>query len=138
MCFWKNKKRDLDNYKTIEELKNVNVLPTQYRSRIRICVIDDEGYDPRGLNKLGYTNVETQKYTKPIDKYGKYDVILCDVLGLAHDISVKEEGYAFAKELNKNYPFCTVVLYTAQNPNNFPKDNPLKVIRKGSLKSKVV
>ena len=136
MCFFR--KNSLDDYKTVDTIKKAVVtLSIQLRQKINICIIDDKKYPIDGLSKLGYINVDVHDKALDIEQYGKYQIILCDISGVASEISGKEEGLGFAKELQKMYPCTEVYLFTGQNVMNYGRPDGLPVIKKPKSNSEL-
>lgn len=136
MCFFR--KKELEDYKTIDSIKtNPITISVQLRQKINICIIDDKKYKVDGLSKLGYVKVDVHDKALNIDQYSEYDIILCDISGVANDISNKEEGLAFAKELQKVYPISEIYLFTGQNVQNYGKSDGIPVIKKPKTNSEL-
>lgn len=135
MCF---RKKGLDEYKTIDSIKQ-KLVPISYelRQNINICIIDDKKYKCDGLVKLGYTSIDIDDKARNIDEYSNYHIILCDISGIASDISNKEEGLALAKELQKVYPFTEIFLFTGQNVQNYGKADGIPLIKKPKTNSEL-
>lgn len=137
VCF--RRKSDLADYRTIESLKpepNTSIL--KLRNSVNVYIIeDDPSFTVEGFSKLGYNNVTVHREAEDVAEYKMFDIILCDIHGIANDCSSNEEGLAFAKQLNKLYPCTEIYIYTGQNVRNFGSTDGLPVIHKPKTKAEL-
>lgn len=89
------------------------------RENIRICVIDDEGFDINMLYDLGYKNIRKKMQFESIDEYKEYDIILCDVEGIGGNVDMDRQGLAVAEQIKNVYPEKVVLLYSGKNIETF-------------------
>lgn len=106
--------------KNINDLNGVNILSEvslkQLREKATIVIIDDEDFPLQSsLEALGYkfTNKTGNADDTNINDYIRYDMILCDISGVAHQIDPQYEGAFLASEIKKAYPEKIVISYTA-------------------------
>lgn len=109
-------------YKTIEQLNGFNILseisPQKLRENVSIVIIDDDVFllEP-ALEKLGFrfTNKSGTSDDTNINDYVRYDLILCDIAGVATTLNSKYQGAFLAREIKKAYPEKIVISYTANS-----------------------
>lgn len=89
------------------------------RDTIKICIIDDEGFDINMLYDLGYKNIRKKMQFESIDEYQDYDIILCDVEGIGNNVDPEKQGLAVAEQIKKVYPEKVVLLYSGKNIETF-------------------
>ena len=89
------------------------------RENIRICVIDDEGFDINMLYDLGDKNIRKKIQFESIDEYKDYDIILCDVEGIGSNVDIDRQGLAVAEQIKNVYPEKVVLLYSGKNIETF-------------------
>lgn len=137
MCFFKRKK-EITDYKTIDSLpKKAITVNISLRQSVNICIIDDDRHSIDGYDKLGFTNVDAHGEARDLKDYSKYQIILCDIQGVANELSSSEEGLAFAKQLKKIYPCTEIYLFTGQNVQNFGDPGDISVIKKPKTKAEL-
>jgi len=106
--------------KTINELEekktNIQSLSTE---NIKLCVIDDEGFDDESLRSLGFPNIRKYEKFTHIDDFANYDVILCDVDGIGKNLNAFKQGISVAEQLLYAYPNKLVYLYTGKNIDDY-------------------
>lgn len=104
---------------TIGTPKNITTLNTPNlrlkgveRKDVKIAIIDDEKFDYledlkfHGFDIHHFPDIET------IDSLLAYEIILCDIKGIGKKFKSKYEGAHVMKEINKKYPFKTIIAYT--------------------------
>ena len=85
------------------------------RSNVKICVLDDEGFDIDKIYALGYIRVERKLKFENIGDYEKYDVILCDIEGVGNEFDYTRQGLAVAEQIKEVYPDKIVLIYSGKN-----------------------
>ena len=115
------RKTSIDDMMTIDELKSKNLklgsITMKDKKSVKILFIDDEGYDTELLQNLGYLDIQKMyKYDKDnrMDDLEKYDIIFCDINGIAKDLDSVYQGAALAKLIKQTYPEKTVVIFSAK------------------------
>ena len=112
------KKLTVDNMLTIEYLKTHKAKlknnVTLDRKNTKVLVIDDEGYDCDPLKRAGYVNIKVEYSYTDIRDYEIYDVILCDINGIAKELNEKYQGAALAKLIKVTYPNKIVIILSAK------------------------
>lgn len=89
------------------------------RETIKVCVIDDEGFDINMLYDLGYKNIRKKIQFESMDEYEDYDIILCDIEGIGINVDVDKQGLAVAEQIKDVYPEKVVLLYSGKNVETF-------------------
>lgn len=98
----------------------VNEVPN--REKVKICILDDEGFISMDkLISLGYKNVEIKYQFNNIDEFVGFDVIFCDIQGIGHIQYPNNKGFDVAIELKKRYPCCNVFVYTGIDLTPYPQ-----------------
>lgn len=115
------KKYVYTNLKTISsvEEQRIDMRINVPRETIKICVIDDEGFDINMLYDLGYKNIRKKIQFEGMDEYKDYDIILCDVEGIGINVDAEKQGLAVAEQIKNVYPEKIVVLYSGKNIETF-------------------
>jgi len=113
------RKTKVEDLVTIEELKNTNIklncTSMNDKKQNRILFLDDEGYDTESLENLGYLDIDKKdKYSKMAD-FENYDIIFCDINGIAKELDEVYQGAALAKLIKETYPLKIVVIFSAKN-----------------------
>lgn len=112
------KKTAVEDLLTIEDLKSKNIklgtITMKDKKNVRILFLDDEGYDTDLLRNLGYLDVEKMYEYKKMDDFEKYDIIFCDINGIAKDLDPIYQGAALAKLIKQTYPEKVVVIFSAK------------------------
>lgn len=118
MNIFKKKKRINDLY-TIEDLENsrdkIKSVTIRDKKNIRIVIIDDEGFDDEILKSLGYLDIEIKEQYGKLSDYEKYDIVFCDINGIARDIDPVYQGAALAKLIKKTYPSKIVIIFSSKD-----------------------
>ena len=118
----KNAKRytymKLKTIKTVEE-QRIDLKIKIPRDTIKICVIDDEGFDINMLYDLGYKKIYKKMQFENIEEYADYDIILCDVEGVGINLDFEKQGLAVAEQIKNFYPEKVVLLYSGKNIETF-------------------
>jgi DNA-binding NarL/FixJ family response regulator len=85
------------------------------REHVAIAAIDDQAFGPIDTLRAAGFNVSFLGNTSDPRSLRRYQIILCDVRGVASETS-SEEGVFLIKEMRKMYPEMFVVAYTAAAP----------------------
>lgn len=120
--FKKNAKKYVyTNLKTIAsvEEQRIDLRIKIPRETIKVCVIDDEGFDINMLYDLGYKNIRKKIQFESMDEYRDYDIILCDVEGIGINVDAEKQGVAVAEQIKNVYPEKVVLLYSGKNIETF-------------------
>lgn len=89
------------------------------RKDIKICVIDDEGFDIGKIYSLGYIQVDRKLNFESINDYEKYNIILCDIEGVGNDLNSERQGLAVAEQIKEVYPEKIVLIYSGKNVQSY-------------------
>jgi len=121
---WNKDKYVLKRYKNIRQIDRQLVTNkqdlVQQRKRIKICVLDNEGFSRPGLGNLGYSDIDIREKFECIADFGAYNLVLCDVDGIGESIDDKKQGIAVAENIMKAfYPKTIVALYTGKELMNY-------------------
>ena len=112
------KKKKVNDLLTIEELEKsrdkIQYVSIRDKKSIRIVIVDDEGFDDEVLKTLGYLDIELKYKYEKISDYEKYDIIFCDINGIAKEIDPVFQGAALAKQIKKTYPSKTVIIFSSK------------------------
>lgn len=115
------RKTTVDELLTIDDLKSRNIklgsITMKDKKNVKILFVDDEGYDTELLQNLGYLDIQKMyKYDKEdkMDNFEKYDIIFCDINGIAKDLGPVYQGAALAKLIKQTYPEKIVVIFSAK------------------------
>lgn len=139
----KSKEEEIyDSLKTLQDLVDQKYLFEKEidRSKIRVCVLDDEGYDIDPLYSLGFTNIDRQTEFSNINMFADKDVVLCDIEGVGQKINSQRQGLAVAEQIKRTYPNALVYAYTSKNIGDYGGESKLLdgVIRKLASTSEIV
>jgi hypothetical protein len=89
-----------------------NATPAEKRSKISICVIDDNPFEPkRNLENAGY-RITFLGDVNSIDPVTSHHIVLCDLMGVGTALDQKKQGAFLIKEIKRNLPEKYVVAYT--------------------------
>ena len=113
MKFLAGRKRKL---KTISDIVDLDLQPRLDidRKKYKILVIDDEGFAQElGLKKLGFKDIEVKYDYTQMEDYSAYDIIFCDINGVAKDIDPYFQGASLAKKIKELYPDKFVIIFSA-------------------------
>ena len=115
------KKYVYTNLKTIAsvEEQRIDLRIKIPRETIKVCVIDDEGFDINMLYDLGYKNIRKKIQFESMDEYEDYDIILCDIEGIGINVDVDKQGLAVEEQIKDVYPEKVVLLYSGKNVETF-------------------
>ena len=84
------------------------------RKKYKILVLDDSGFPQlETLRKLGYKDIEVQEEYNNINQFLPYDIIFCDINGVADDLDPVYQGAALAKQIKEVYPEKKVIIFSA-------------------------
>lgn len=109
--FLKNK-----NLKNIKDLVNIELNNnTQFdRKKYKILVVDDEGFSQKdSLIKLGFVDITVKYKYDNMDEFRAYDIILCDINGVASDLDPYFQGASLAVQIKEMYPNKYIVIFSA-------------------------
>lgn len=101
---------------SINDLKEVNFDEAKLinRKKYKILVLDDSGFPQLPiLEKLGYKDIVVQEEYVDIDQFLPYDIIFCDINGVAYDLDPVYQGAALAKQIKEVYPNKVVIIFSA-------------------------
>ena len=85
------------------------------RKKVKICVVDDEGFDIDKVHSLGYIQVDRKLRFENIGDYEKYDIVLCDIEGVGNEFDSVRQGLAVAEQIKSVYPEKIVLIYSGKN-----------------------
>lgn len=106
--------------KTIMEVEEKTLVSANFpKEKIRICVIDDEGFEIDNLYSLGYRDIVKHFEFSDINDYENYDVILCDVDGVGRRIDSQRQGIAISEHIKMQFPNKLVYLYSGKTIANY-------------------
>lgn len=115
--FKKNKK--VNDLYTIEDLENsrdkIKAVSIKEKKNIRIVIVDDEGFDDEVLRSLGYLDIDIKEKYEKISDYENYDIIFCDINGIARNLDQFYQGAALAKLIKKTYPSKIVIIFSSKD-----------------------
>ena len=89
------------------------------RKNVKICVIDDEGFDIEKIHSLGYIQIERKLRFENIEDYEKYDIVLCDIEGVGSELDPTKQGLAVAEQIKTFYPEKIVIIYSGKNVESY-------------------
>lgn len=108
----------IDDLLTIDDLKRKNIklnsITMKDKKNVKILFLDDEGYDVELLKNLGYLDVQKMYKYEKMDDFQKYDIIFCDINGIAKELDEVYQGAALAKLIKQTYPDKIVVIFSAK------------------------
>lgn len=101
---------------TVDDIKieNINVNMLDKKS-VKIVFVDDEGYDIDTIKSLGYKDIDKMFKFNDLSDFFKYDVIFCDVNGIATNLDPVFQGAELARQIKLAYPNKMVVIYSSKN-----------------------
>ena len=117
---WLDKKFQFWSYRKMKTIDNIKEYKHEYenkpkRNMVKICVIDDEGFQQvDNLKKLGYENIDVKYNFESIDALERYDVILCDLDGIGKVLDTKKQGLAVVEQILINFPLKKVFIYSGK------------------------
>lgn len=89
---------------------------TALRKKIKVLIVDDKKLE--AINTLITSNVYSIYYKNDI-KYTveaePYDIVICDIRGVATEFHPDFQGLGFAEEVKKTYPTKLVFCYSAED-----------------------
>lgn len=111
------KRHVYNNLKTINDFKdNRHSKKRVDRKQIKVCFIDDKGYDKETFSSTGYIDVDVKtEYTNSND-FAAYQIIVCDIDGVGTKIDSKKQGLAVAETLKKAFPDKIIMTFSSKNP----------------------
>ncbi len=105
-------------FKTISDLeerlkyKNFAQRLIDNRSKFNIVVVDDQNFTPLESLRLLNFNIVHIRDVPSIDTLLKYQIILCDLIGVGTALNPTLQGAQIIIELKKSYPEKIVIAYT--------------------------
>ena len=115
------KTKKVEDLYTIEDLENsrskINVISIKDKKNVRIVIVDDEGFDDSVLKSLGYLDIDIKEKYEKLSDYEKYDIIFCDINGVAKDLDPVYQGAALAKLIKRTYPSKIVIIFSSKDQN---------------------
>ena len=115
--FKKNKK--VNDLYTIEDLEKsrdkIKTVSIREKKNIRIVIVDDEGFDDEVLKSLGYLDIDIKEKYEKLSDYENYDIIFCDINGIARNLDPVYQGAALAKLIKKTYPSKIVIIFSSKD-----------------------
>lgn len=110
-----------------QKLNSISVLKEQKicsdikvdRNNVKVCVVDDEGFDINKVHSLGYIQVERKLQFENIGDFEKYDIILCDIEGVGNEFDSVRQGLAVAEQIKSVYPAKIVLIYSGKNVESY-------------------
>ena len=113
------KKQKVNDLYTIEDLEKardkIKSVSIREKKNFRIVIIDDEGFDDEVLKSLGYLDIDIKEKYEKISDYENYDIIFCDINGIARDLDPTYQGAALAKLIKKTYPSKIVIIFSSKD-----------------------
>lgn len=97
--------------KSRDKIKNVSI---RDKKNIRIVIVDDEGFDDEVLKNLGYLDIDVKLKYEKLSDYENYDIVFCDINGIAKEIDQTYQGAALAKLIKKTYPSKAVIIFSSK------------------------
>lgn len=85
------------------------------RKNVKIVFVDDEGYDIDTIKRLGFKDTDKMFAYNDLSDFEKYDVIFCDVNGVAPELDPIFQGAELARQIKKLYPSKFVIIYSSRN-----------------------
>lgn len=117
MIFFQRKKK-VNDLLIIEDLEKsrdkIRTVSIRDKKNIRILIIDDEGFDDEVLKTLGYLDIDIKLKYEKLSDYETYDIIFCDINGIAKEIDPKYQGAELAKQIKKSYPSKVVIIFSSK------------------------
>ena len=108
----------LNSISILEEQKRYSDIKVN-RNNIKICVIDDEGFDINKVHSLGYIQIERKLRFENIGDFEKYDIVLCDIEGVGNEFDPGRQGLAVAEQIKSFYPEKIVLIYSGKNVESY-------------------
>ncbi len=99
----------------IAELKRVDrALRHDRRSKVSICIIDDEPFAYLEIiRNHGYT-VRQFEDIQDLEHLRSYPIVLCDIRGVGKAFGSSYEGAHLISQIRKSYPEKVIIAYTGQ------------------------
>lgn len=111
--FFEKKNKKLKGITDLKELK-FDESKLLNRKKYKILVLDDSGFPQlEVLKKLGYKDIDVQEEYENIDQFLPYDIIFCDINGVANKLDPIYQGAALAKQIKEVYPNKMVIIFSA-------------------------
>ena len=125
----------LSNYKTVNEWNQKNpIAKNPRRELIKMCVIDDEGFEKESLLNLKFGEIYVMDEFRNMNDFEHYNVILCDIKGVGSELDNQLEGIALAREIKKLYPDKIVIQYSGQAVHDYDPNFYQNMIIDGFVK----
>ena len=117
------KKRVFNSLKTIDDYKNNGYKKEPInRGKIKICFIDDKGFNSELFRKTGYNDVDYRLDFTNLNDVQAYDIVACDIDGIGIALDKKRQGLAVAETIATRYPEKIVLIYSSNNPYEYSED----------------
>lgn len=112
------KKKNVNDLMTLDDLEKardkIKTVSIREKKNVRIVIVDDEGFDDDVLKSLGYLDIEIKLKYEKLSDYENYDIIFCDINGIAKEIDPVYQGAALAKQIKKTYPSKMVIIFSSK------------------------
>lgn len=112
------KKKEIKDYMTIEDLEKsrdkLKKVTIKDKKNIRVLFLDDEGFDDDVLKSLGYLDIDVKDKYEKLSDFENYDIIFCDINGIAKEVDEVYQGAAIAKLIKKTYPLKRVFIFSSK------------------------
>lgn len=116
--------KGLNSYSSILELRDYariyksSKTRNQIRASVKIVIIDDEKFPAfSNLSTYGY-NISELPDIRSVSEVEKFDVVLCDLMGVGSSFDKNLGGASIIREVKRNYPTKFVVAYTGARSNS--------------------
>lgn len=111
------KRHIYNSLKTINDFKdNRHSVKRVDRKEIKVCFIDDKGYDKNNFTSTGYIDVDVKTEFTNSNDFAAYHIIVCDIDGVGIKIDNKKQGLAVAETLKKAFPDKIIMTFSSKNP----------------------
>ena len=112
-----------ESLKTIDDYKNSGYKKeSPKREKIKVCFIDDKGFDVELFRQTGYINSDYKLDFKNINDVQAYDLIACDIDGIGVKLDSRRQGLAVAETIIASFPEKIVLIYSSNNPFDYAED----------------
>ncbi len=112
------KKKEIKDYLTIEDLEKsrdkLKKITIKDKKNVRVLFLDDEGFDDDVLKSLGYLDISVKDKYEKLSDFENYDIIFCDINGIAKKVDEVYQGAAIAKLIKKTYPLKRVFIFSSK------------------------
>lgn len=116
-------KHVFEKLKTIEDYKNNGYKKeSPKRDKIKICFIDDKGFNTDFFRSTGYKDVDVKFDFNNANDVAAYDIIACDIDGIGMKLDEKRQGLAVAETIIAAFPEKVVLIYSSNNPFDYSEN----------------